>query len=70
MCMHRFYVAPLEAAQSGHLPSYQEGIGPKIQEAMDCKVESRKKSIYNRKMRGLNEDTMSISDNPAVEFKH
>jgi len=68
MCMHRFYVTPREAAQPGHLLSYQQGSSFTVQGAKDCG--SHKKSIYNCKMQGLNDGIKSVSDNPTVEFKH
>jgi hypothetical protein len=68
--MHRFCVAPREAAQPGNLLSYQQVTSSTIEGAMDSKVESHKKNIYNRKMRGLNDGIKSVSDNPTVEFKH
>jgi len=70
MCLHRFYVAPHEEAQSGHLPSYQQGLSPTIQGAKDCNVESHKMHIRNFKMQGLKNGIKSDSDNPTVEFKH
>jgi len=52
MCLHRFYVAPLEAAQSGHLTSYRQGSSSTAQGARECKVESHKMRIRNFKMQG------------------
>jgi len=46
MCLHRFYVAPLEAAQSGHLTSNRQGSSSTAQGARECKVESHK--MHNR----------------------
>jgi hypothetical protein len=68
--MHRFYVAPREAAQPGNLLSYQQVSSSTIQGAKDCKVESHKKNIYNRKMQGLDDGIKRVSDNPTVGFKH
>jgi len=68
MCMHRFYVAPREAAQPGNLLSCQHVSSFTIQGAKDCG--SHKKNIYNRKMQGFNDGIKSVSDNPTVEFKH
>ena len=70
MCLHRFYVAPHEEAQSGHLPSYQQGLSPTIQGAKDCNVESHKMHIYNPEMQRSDDGIKSVFDNPTVEFKH
>jgi hypothetical protein len=70
MCLHRFYVAPHEAAQSSHLPSYQQVISPTIKGAKDYKVESHKMHVRDFKMRGLDDGIKSVSDNPTVKFKH
>jgi hypothetical protein len=68
--MHRFYVAPREAAQPGNLLSYQQVSNSTIQGAKDHNAESYKKNIYNRKIQGLNDGIKSVSDNHTVEFKH
>jgi len=70
MCMHRFYVAPCEAAQPGHVASYRQGNSPSIQGTTDCKAGSHNKYIYNRKIQGLDDGIKSVFDNPTVEFKH
>jgi len=70
MCLHRFYVAPQEAAQPGHMPSYQQGSSFTIQGAKNCKVESHKIHIRNFKMQGSDDGINSVSDKPTVEYKH
>jgi hypothetical protein len=70
MCLHRFYVSPHEADQSGHMQSYQQGSSFTIQGAKYCKVESHKIHIRNFKMQGSYDGIKSVSDNPTVEYKH
>lgn len=70
MCIHRFYAAPNEAVQPGHLSSYQKGSSPASKGATKCEVESHKMLVSNFKMQGLDDGIKSISDNPSVEFKH
>jgi len=70
MCLHRFYVAPLEAAQSGHLTSYRQGCSSTAQGERECKVESHKMQIRNFKMQGSDDGIAKTSGNTTGEFKH
>jgi hypothetical protein len=68
MCMHRFYVAPHEAAQPSHLLSNQHGSSPKIQVGnMNCKVEPHKMHICPLKMQGFDDGIKIVSYNPTAE---
>jgi len=70
MCLHRFYVAPLEAAQSGHLTSYRQGCSSTAQGVRECKVDYHKMHIRNFIMQGSNDGIARVSGNPTGEFKH
>jgi hypothetical protein len=70
MCLHRFYVAPLEAAQSGHLTLYRQGSSSTAQGASECKVESHKIHIRNFIMQGSDGGIKRVSGHPTGEFKH